>query len=271
MQIDREKAEATRNEFLGRREKMNELFLVTLQFRNRVVGGVPAVNVDPEAPPEVQEEQVDKAKTVLEVHLRKKLADTMTEDEIEAVVEQTYDEAYKDHEAQATSTFKDDEAAGLYIEGRQVKAMIKEAAKRLGLGKPVKGQRPSLRQDIHEACHVDEDVIYLWKEDDLKTMPQHLHHVTQPDGYETRPIRVWGPQGPQSAIKRSAYVTQAYIQFHVRILSCVYFNRHLLRDVLCFGGDLGLGAERSQGFGKYDVVGFDDIEGGRIVEPTDEA
>ena len=277
MQINRDKAEAIRNEFLVRREKMNNVFRVTLQFRNRVVGGVPAVNVDPEASEEIQDEQAAKAKSILEVHLTRKLADTMTPEEIAAVVEQTYDEAYKDHEAQATSTFKVDEN-GLLLEGRQCKALIKEAGKRLGLGKAIKGSRPSLRQDIHEACHVDEDVIYLWEpaynpvtewiDDDGDSMP--LEHVTEPHGYETRPIHVWGPAGPQSAIKRSAYVTQAFIQFHVRILECVSFNRHNLRDILCFGGDLGLGAERSQGFGKYDVVGFDDVEGGRIVGPPEE-
>jgi hypothetical protein len=242
---------------------MNDVYRVQLHFKERIVGGIPAVNVDEDAPQEIQEEQTKKAKTVLDAFLRKRLADRMNEEEIAELVDQTYDEAYSDFEAQATSTFKSDEN-GLLIEGRQCKAMIKEVGSRLGFGKAIKGTRPSLRGDIHEACHVDEDTIYLWEQngDPGEGADITLKHVTEPHGHETRPIHVWGPQGPQSAIKRSAYVTRGYIEFHVRILKSVTFNEEHLMEILTHGGDLGLGAERSQGFGKYEVIGFEQVEAG---------
>ena len=224
-------------EFADRREKLNDKFDVRLRFRNRLIGGIPAVDASDE----------EGSKNLLRAWLRRNLAEKVTDEELEAEVEKTYAEAYADAEEATTQTFKADDA-GLYIEGRQVKAMIREAASRLGYNRPVKGQRPSLRQDLHEALHVDDDKIYLQRNDEF---------LTEPDGYEVRPIHVMGPQGPRSAIKRSAYAEQVECQFTVRILNMVKLGEEELRNILAFAQDLGLGADRSQGHGKFEVIEFE--------------
>lgn len=226
--------------FQQRREALNSKWTVTLQFAARVIGGIPAVGLDGADP--------DKERNILSIWLKQRLPEA-TEAELAAEVEKTFAEAFKDAEEQSSTTFKAD-AEGLYIEGRQVKAMLKEAGSRLGLGKAVAGKRPSLKQDLHEALHVDEDVIRLMRDG---------APVTQPDGYEVRPIHVMGPQGPRTSIKRCAYVDHAQVTFTVRVLNVVTLSEEHLLDILAFAQDLGLGADRSQGNGKFAVVGFERI------------
>lgn len=225
--------------FQRRRNELNSRFTVRLRFRNRIFGGIPAVNM---AKPE-------ESKNIMRVWLRKRLGDKLTEEELEAEVEKTFEEAFADAEEETTQTFKCDE--GIYVEGRQVKALFKEAGGRLGLGKAVSGKRPSLRQDIHEGLHVDEDVIFLYRDG---------QKLLAPDGHEAKPIQVMGPKGPRTAIKCSGYAEPGVeITFTVRILDCINVKKEHLVDILAFGQDLGLGAQRSQGWGKFEVVGFEAI------------
>lgn len=227
--------------FAQRREALNSKWTVTLGFTARVIGGVPAVGLDAG--------NGEKDRNILSIWLRQRLPEA-TEDELAAEVEKTFAEAYKDAEEQSSTTFKSD-GEGLYLEGRQVKAMLKEAGQRLGFGKAVKGERPSLKQDLHEALHVDEDVIHLRRGEGF---------VEKPDGYEVRPIHVMGPQGPRTSIKRCAYVEGAQVRFTVRVLNVVSLSEEHLVDILAFAQDLGLGADRSQGNGKFQVVGFERVQ-----------
>jgi len=235
----------TQAEFADRREKMNTKFTVRIRFRDRLIGGIPAVEASDE----------EGSKNLLRAWLSKNLADKLSEEELEAEVNKTFTEAYTDAEEATTQTFKADDT-GLYIEGRQAKAMCREAASRLGYNKPIKGQRPSLRQDLQEALHVDEARIYLERGTDEDGIVELLR---KPDGYETRAIHVMGLQGPRSAIKRSAFAEQVECQFTVRILNMVKLGEEELRNILAFGQDLGLGADRSQGHGKFEVIDFERI------------
>lgn len=229
------------DDFQQRREQLNDRWSVSLQFLNRIIGGIPAVGLEGADP--------EKDRSILQLWLQQRLGDKVTEEELAAEVEKTMQEAYASEEPKSTTTFKTNET-GLYIEGRQVKAMLKEAGGRLGLGKAVRGSRPSLKQDLHEGLHVDEDLIHLTRDG---------QPVTEPDGYDVRPIHVMGPQGPRTSIKRSAYVERPTIIFTVRILNMVVLKEDHLKDTLAFAQDLGLGADRSQGNGKFAVVGFERI------------
>jgi hypothetical protein len=225
--------------FRQRREALNSKWRVTLQFAARVIGGIPAVGLDGGD---------DRERNILSIWLKQRLPEA-TEDELAAEVEKTFAEAYRDAEEQSSTTFKAD-SEGLYIEGRQVKAMLKEAGQRLGFGRAVKGERPSLKQDLHEALHVDEDAIHLTRDGEP---------VRQPDGYDVRPIHVVGPAGPRTSIKRCAYVDGASVTFTVRVLNNVALSEEHLVDILAFAQDLGLGADRSQGNGKFAVTGFERV------------
>lgn len=235
--------QTTEETFRQLRESLNDKWRVTLRFNARLVGGIPAVNLSN------GEEGVQKSRDLLTVWLRKAFADKMTEEEIEALAEQTFDQAYKDGEEESSTTFKADEA-GLYIEGRQVKAMMKEAGGRLGMSRAVKGERKSLGPDLHEALHVDEDAIHLRRDG---------RPIAEPDGCEAKPIHVMTAKGPRTSIKRTAYVEKPEVTFTVRILNMVALKEDDLQRILAFGQDLGLGADRSQGHGKFTVIGFERI------------
>jgi hypothetical protein len=226
--------------FAIRRTEMNQLYSVTLRFVNRCIGGIPAVNIDADDDSPAADKAETKTKDLMSSWLSKNLADKLSPEEITALADRTFDEAYRDAEEQASTTFKADDT-GLYLEGRQLKAMLKEAGSRIGMGKL------KLKSALHEALHVDEDVVYLTRGGAV---------LIEPDGYETRPIHVMTAQGPRTSIKKTAYVTQAEVTFTVRVLrDCGVTEKHLV-DILAFAQDLGLGADRSQGNGKFEVVAF---------------
>jgi len=228
----------TAEQFQAIREKLNDKFTVTIRTTHRLIGGIPAVNLSD-----------DKGRDIMEAWLRKSLAGKLSEEEIAELAEKSFAEAYAETAEEASTTFKRDEN-GIYIECRQIKAMLKEAASRLGYGKAVKGTRPSLRQDIHEALHVDGDACYIMRDG---------QHVTEPDGYEARPIHVMTAMGPRTGIKKTAHVNNAELTFTVRILNMVALKEEHLINMLAFGQDLGIGADRSQGNGKFEVINFERI------------
>lgn len=242
-------------EFAVIRDKQTYRATVGIRFCADVHGGIPAVNlsdvdlqVAADDPTSDQAQTVAKRKDLMAVWLRTKLADKMTEDEIAELAEKTFDEAFNEASEAKSCTFKSTDEGVLYLEGRQVKALIKEAGSRMGFGKAVKGQRPSLKQDLHEAVHVDEDVLLLTRDGE---------QITSPDGVETRPIHVMGPQGPRTAIKSVDYVTRAEIRFTCRVLKHCGVTVDVLKQILAFAQDLGLGADRSQGAGKFEVIEFE--------------
>jgi hypothetical protein len=152
--------------------------------------------------------------------------------------------------------FKRD-ANGLYIEARQVKAMLRESAQRLGHIKRNKGFRQILQHDLYVRSPQDAtQKLYLDRE--------------SPDGKETRPISVITRQGPRTALKRFEYVQEVEIAFRIRILAGgigeeVFGKTRKERDsqreeillsMLELSCELGLGADRSQGEGTFDVLAF---------------
>jgi hypothetical protein len=132
---------------------------------------------------------------------------------------------------------------GIYIEARQVKAMIRESAQRLGLIKQVRGMRQVVQHDLHVRA---------------TDGSQKLRLGDSPDGTDSRPIAVVTRQGPRTSIKRFQYVNQPTLTFDLWVLAggvadgiC---DEQKLRDVLEFGGWLGLGADRSQGEGTFTLT-----------------
>lgn len=134
--------------------------------------------------------------------------------------------------------FKRDEN-GLYIEGRQLKAAIKEAAcvamatDRLdarGWGKTNKG----LKSYIAEHIFVVEDRLYLG--------------TREPSGIAQRFVHTFRGSG----IQYEEYVEDAKIDFTV--MSDHDFKDEQWAQLWLTGQQQGIGASRSQGFGRYEVV-----------------
>jgi len=168
--------------------------------------------------------------------LREMVAETMAERGV------TADEAAKIVDAtKHLNGFKRDEN-GLYIEGRQLKAALKEAAsvavaagklEMRGWGKTNKG----LLSFLAEHVHVVEDKLHLG--------------VTDASGITQRFVHTFRGTG----IQYEEYVTDAKVSFTVE--SDYKFTDEQWAHIWLTGERQGIGASRSQGFGKYTVTAWD--------------
>lgn len=137
--------------------------------------------------------------------------------------------------------FKRDEN-GLYIEGRQLKAAIKEATsiavaadklKKQGWGKTNKG----LLSYLAEHVFVVEERLHLG--------------VTEASGINQRFVHTFRGTG----IQYEEYVENAKVNFTV--ISDHNFSEEEWATIWLCGEQNGIGASRSQGFGRYEVVRWD--------------
>lgn len=182
--------------------------------------------------------------TVAEAWLRSKLADSDTlirAQVAEVMVERGLDLEKATNEvflANHLNGFKRDEN-GLYIEGRQLKAAIKEAAnirwpkERWGISK--KGTLGFFSEHVF----VVEDRLSLG--------------VNEATGINQRFVHTWRGHG----IQYEEYVENAEIDF--TIITDFDFEQEVWAMLWLTGEQEGLGASRSQGFGKYTVVRWEKI------------
>lgn len=145
---------------------------------------------------------------------------------------------------------------GLYIEGRQLKAMLKEASnitkKIVPGGKKTEKNADkktvtvsaegisALKSKVAERMFVEEDRIYLG--------------VMKPTRIGERPISVETKQGPRSSIKRFEVVENVTIEFTVKRCRDNVVPQNTMLAVMQYAQESALGAERSQGFGKFTVL-----------------
>jgi len=139
--------------------------------------------------------------------------------------------------------FKRDSDKGLYIEGRQAKAAIKEAA---NVRWPKDRWGPSRKGTLSfwaEHVFVPEDRIYLG--------------VHEPTDVIQRFVHTW--RG--NAIQYEEYVADADVEFTVT--TDHEFSEEQWALLWLTGEQQGIGASRSQGFGRYEVTRWDKINPGR--------
>jgi len=218
-------------------EKLYTEYDIVLQVRERVCGGIP-----------VDEKTIEnwlRSRGVLakEAATRAKIV----REEVGA--DEYVDEASKS----SWTSFKKDET-GIYLEPRQIRALIKESSFILELTKNVRG----LRQRLQHGLVIKPDRIYLMRDN----VP-----VKEVDGQAEGPIHVMGPQGPRTALKRQDYVLKPTISFRVRVVNPVgkeetdYLKEERLRAIFEWAEDgIGLGASRSQDEGKFDIVKFERVK-----------
>lgn len=226
-------------------------YTAQLKFRSRLMGGVP------KNPKIIEGWLRSKAGIEQEEEIRRALLRTLLELGAEVTPDMTFAELEEASEGLAaqrqTNGFKTGEN-GLYIESRQVKAMLKESVNTLyphGSGKW--GSRKTVGKDgaekdtggkgaksfFAERVFVDPDHIYLGR--------------SEPDGVELFIGHVMGPKGPQSTLTYHEYVERATIEFEVKVLRDEIRREHW-SDVWAHAQENGLGALRSQGFGRFDLV-----------------
>lgn len=180
--------------------------------------------------------------------IREMVAETMVERGV------TADEATKIVDTQKhLNGFKRDDQ-GLYIEGRQLKAALKEAASvavaagklnARGWGKTNKG----LLSYLAEHVFVVEDRLHLR----ASTGGDESRVLQEPSGIAQRFVHTFRGSG----IQYEEYVEAAVIDFTV--ISDHDFSEPEWAAIWTTGEQQGIGASRSQGFGRYAVTRWDSL------------
>jgi hypothetical protein len=148
-------------------------------------------------------------------------------------------------EARETAGFKRDPEGGLYIESRQIKALLKEATNILYAGDKWGATRKGPKSFLAERVFVEPDMLWLGR--------------TEPDGVHLAIGHPSGPQGPKSTLGYHEYTQRSEIEFEVKVTRDS-IEPEWWADIWVQSQELGLGALRSQGFGKFDLLEWEAIE-----------
>jgi hypothetical protein len=152
--------------------------------------------------------------------------------------------------------FKKDPKTGvLYIEGRQLKAAMKEAVsvavaagniKATGWGETKKW----VTNFFPEHVFVEEDELYLGQLVDERDPNSRIRPVTEPSGVSQRFVQTrFG-----SSITYEEYVDNAVVDFN--LIADFLFTADQWAQFWLTGQQQGIGASRSQGFGRYKVISW---------------
>jgi hypothetical protein len=219
-------------------------YRVAIRFTGKVMGGIPRR-------PDIIEGWLRKNTGVTDdEELRAMTLQTLRDIGVEVPANATYEdmvEASKKIAAeQSGNTFKRD-GRGLYLEDRNIKAMLKESCNVVfpwdgGLNK-FRGKTP--RSALAEWVFVDEARCYFGRD--------------EVDGRHLQVGQVSGPQGPRSTLTYYDYILQPTLSFHV-----LSFEDRVTEDqwraIFLHAQRNGLGALRSQSFGQFKVIAFDKLE-----------
>lgn len=232
--------------FEGRKTEMFIYRKVTLQFRDKLMGGIP------------------KNAKVIEGWLRTKAMIT-DEEELRQVAMRTMRElgagedtaTYEDVVAAADAMaaernlngFKRDDK-GLYIEGRIIKAMLKENVNIIW-PKGRKGpSKKGAKNYAAERIFVVEDRVYVERD--------------EPDGVELQIGHVSGPQGQRSTLTNIEYIERPTVTFTIKEMVAApgkdedpSFSDDEWANIWMSAEENGLGASRSYSHGRFDVVGWE--------------
>jgi hypothetical protein len=195
-----------------------------------IVGGIPSN-------PDVMKGWIEsKVKDNAEL-IQQRVAQTMVEMGVTA--DQAIEEVKK---AKSLNRFKRDEEKGLYIEGRQLKAALKEAVSVAVAAKKIEmtgwgATRKWLTKFLPEHVFVVEERLFLGVFEETGVLQQFVHARNQ------------------SSIQYQEYVENAEIDFTV--VTDYDFTDKDWAMIWTTGELQGLGASRSQGYGTYSVTKWD--------------
>jgi hypothetical protein len=149
-------------------------------------------------------------------------------------------EATEEEVERGYATFKRDDN-GLYYEARCVRAHIKDCANQL---QGILGIK-ALKAKVANRVYIEPAKIYLGK--------------SEPDGSEVRIIHAMTMKGPRSSLKTIDYVVDARLDFTLRVLEDGVIDRDILGAIFEYGGTHGIGQERSQDWGKYELAKLEEV------------
>lgn len=224
------KEKARRREFTG------PLWLhydVTIKMRDILVGGYPK---NPES-----EKAMLRARGLEDLIPPDKDPAAMTEEEKELAAKLA---------VQKSATGFKEENGQFYLESRNIKAMLKECANIL------KGDNilavKNFKSKVAERIFVEPYKIFLGD---------------KPAGTDERVVHVMTMQGPRSSIKFYDFFKESEIRFRLKVLTDDLITENDIKVMLAYAQENGLGADRSQGFGQFDVISFEKVSDTFVGNP----
>lgn len=218
-------------------KRLYDKYLVKIAMREDLRGGKP------------------KDKELLERHIIRKtghedeLTKKMTEDAVKGLppTENDLDEQVEKSSSGFLAESEGKHKGELYIDTFQLKAMFRQSAQMLGIYKKKRGSKNMCAEGAEIKGTVHEARVYLGKK--------------EPDGTYMGVVHAMTPKGPISGIKHVDFVTKPVLTFEIWVLTTpAAETRHIgesdIIDILTFSQENGVGADRSQGCGKFDVVEF---------------
>ena len=215
--------------------KVFERWHARLVFRDKLIGGVPK-------DPKLIEGWL-RAKAGLEdaQEIRQAMLRTLSEVGVEVSADMSFEQLERASQVLAgrkqTTGFKVGER-GLYVESRQVKAMLKESTNVLFGGERWGPTRKGPRSFLAERVFVDPPRLWLGAE--------------EPAGVELMIGHLMGPTGPRSTLGYHEYVEQPVLEFSVLVVRNS-ITPEQWADIWVHAQENGFGALRSQGFGRFYV------------------
>lgn len=221
-------------------------YRATLQFREKLMGGIPR-------DPKLIEGWIRTKTGLIDNEMKSLLIRTLNESGVEVREEMTPEEideaASKIAGLKETTGLKRDEY-GLFVEERQVKAMLKECVNVLYAGERVGPTKKGAKAYFTERVFVNPDRIYLG--------------IDEPSGIEMIIGHVSGPQGPRSTLGYHEYALRPTVTFDVLVARDL-IEESWWPDIWRHAQENGFGALRSQGHGRFDLVEWDRIA---LTEPS---
>lgn len=154
-------------------------------------------------------------------------------------------------EAHAVVFWRDPNTGEPCYESRAFKAALKEGANVLKKVLDVANFRSKLAERVFVDPRVGGCPIRC--ECGFPERHGQLLHV------EERPIQVMTMRGPRTSIKRVEFARNVTLNFRLRVLRDELVTGEQLRTILEYAQDGGIGADRSQGSGTFDLIEFEQL------------
>lgn len=195
--------------------------------------------------------------------------------------------AAREHAAMdQTNGFKKDEN-GIYLESRCIKAMIREVTNILFAGAKWGTTRKGPKNFVAERVFINPDKIRLrrpdttlvvqWVEEEIdgemEWVEKYIHippapeGVKGPDDTDLFVGHTSGAQGPQSNLTLFEFVEGATLTFEVMVAEDALAHEQWAR-MWVLGQEVGLGALRSQGHGRFDIERWEKVRQSDVIKPA---
>lgn len=224
-------------------------YLVEKQFRGKYGASIPD---DTKA---VEDMILHRMPSEKQIEKREEAGESITpiEDLMEEVKEEVGATEAPEEAKGAHATFKRD-SEGIYAEARTEMGHLKDCATQV---RKLLGGFTALKARVANSVNPMPEIMPLYRKDENG---QEVR-IKEPDGHELRFVQIppRKGKGPASSPKLIDYVVKPIKRFYLQVLNDGVITERILKTIYEYGGEHGEGQERGQGWGKYWVTKFEEV------------